>query len=34
MILTALENSSEPPDGLSVDESAAIHLYTMQWPGS
>ena len=28
------ENSKEPMDNLSQDESAAIHLYSMQWPDS
>lgn len=32
MLHTATKNSEEPCDGLSTDESAAIHLYTMQWP--
>jgi hypothetical protein len=32
MVWTAKRNSSKPPDGLTTDESAAIHLYTMQWP--
>src|SRR5689334_4267294 len=27
----AKENSKTPPDGLTQDESAAIHLYTMQF---
>ena len=31
MVDTALDNSKKPADGLSVNESAAIHLYTMQW---
>lgn len=34
MVSTALQNSKKPPDGLTTDESAAIHLYTMQWPDS
>lgn len=32
MVETARRNSRKPADGLTVDESAAIHLYTMQWP--
>jgi hypothetical protein len=32
MVQIARANSDESPDGLSIDESAAIHLYTMQWP--
>ncbi|CAF0775594.1 unnamed protein product [Adineta ricciae] len=31
MVHTAKSNSKKPADGLTVDESAAIHLYTMQW---
>jgi hypothetical protein len=31
MVDTAKRNSKKPSDGLSSDESAAIHLYTMQW---
>ena len=31
MVETALDNSRKPTDGLTVNESAAIHLYTMQW---
>lgn len=31
MVDTALDNSRKPTDGLTVNESAAIHLYTMQW---
>lgn len=27
----AKTNSAEPKDGLSQDESAAIHLYTLEW---
>ncbi|CAF3338909.1 unnamed protein product [Rotaria sp. Silwood2] len=34
MIYTAVENSNEPSDNLRPDESAAIHLYTMEWSGS
>jgi hypothetical protein len=30
-IWVALENSKNPPDNLTQDESAAIHLYTMEW---
>ena len=30
-IATAKINSTEPEDGLSPDESASIHLYTMEW---
>ena len=33
-IWIAGNNSSEQKDGLTKDESAAIHLYTMQWPDS
>ncbi|CAF1029126.1 unnamed protein product [Rotaria magnacalcarata] len=32
MIKIALRNSRKPVNGLTSDESAAIHLYTMQWP--
>ncbi|CAF1484696.1 unnamed protein product [Adineta ricciae] len=32
MIYTARRNSRKPRDNLTEDESAAIHLYTMQWP--
>ena len=32
MIRTARKNCREPGDNLTEDESAAIHLYTMQWP--
>lgn len=32
MVCTAKWNSREPQDNLTTDESAAIHLYTMQWP--
>ena len=28
------ETPEEPPDGLTIDESAAIRLYTMEWEGS
>ncbi|CAF2956895.1 unnamed protein product, partial [Rotaria sp. Silwood2] len=31
MVDTAQQNSKKPADGLTRDESAAIHLYTMQW---
>ena len=31
MVDIAKSNSKKPADGLTVDESAAIHLYTMQW---
>ncbi|CAF1295646.1 unnamed protein product [Rotaria sordida] len=31
MVDTAKRNSKKPADGLTSDESAAIHLYTMQW---
>ncbi|CAF4600638.1 unnamed protein product [Rotaria sp. Silwood2] len=31
MVDTAKQNSKKPTDGLTRDESAAIHLYTMQW---
>jgi hypothetical protein len=30
-IIIAKMNSTEPENGLSQDESAAIHLYTMEW---
>ncbi|CAM4973563.1 unnamed protein product [Rotaria socialis] len=32
MVDIALQNSNEPPDGITTDESAAIHIYTIQWP--
>src|SRR4051794_35398022 len=32
MIWTAERNSQDPSDGLTSDESASIHLYTMEWP--
>jgi hypothetical protein len=32
MVETARRNSRKPADGLTQDESGAIHLYTMQWP--
>ncbi|CAF0810886.1 unnamed protein product, partial [Didymodactylos carnosus] len=32
MVKTAKRNSRKPSDDLTPDESAAIHLYTMQWP--
>ena len=31
-VWTALENSKHPADDLTQDESAAICLYTLQWP--
>ena len=31
MVDTAIRNSKKPADGLNTNESAAIHLYTMQW---
>ncbi|CAM4765092.1 unnamed protein product [Rotaria magnacalcarata] len=31
MVDTALQNSEKPADNFTVEESAAIHLYTMQW---
>ncbi|CAF1389981.1 unnamed protein product [Adineta steineri] len=31
MVYTAKRNSKTPADGLTTNESAAIHLYTMQW---
>lgn len=31
-VKTAIRNSQQPSDGLSSDESAAIRLYTMEWP--
>ncbi|CAF1369533.1 unnamed protein product [Rotaria sp. Silwood1] len=34
MVDTAKQNSKKPADGLTQDESAAIHLYTMQWEES
>ncbi|CAF4415314.1 unnamed protein product, partial [Rotaria magnacalcarata] len=34
MVHTALQNSTEPSNGLTANEAAAIHLYTMQWPES
>jgi hypothetical protein len=30
-IVIAKMNSTEPEDNLTVDESASIHLYTMEW---
>ena len=30
-VTIAKMNSSEPEDGLSPDESAALHLYTIEW---
>jgi len=32
MVWTAERNSEDPSDGLTSDESASIHLYTMEWP--
>ena len=33
LVQTAINETPEvPPDGLTIDESAAIRLYTMQWP--
>jgi hypothetical protein len=32
MIWTAERNSADPSDCLTSDESASIHLYTMEWP--
>ena len=32
MVWTAKRNSRNPTDGLTSDESAAIHLYTLEWP--
>jgi hypothetical protein len=32
MVWTAKRNSEEPSDGLTSDESASVHLYTMEWP--
>jgi hypothetical protein len=32
MVQIAKRNSKTPPNGLTPDESGAIHLYTMQWP--
>jgi hypothetical protein len=32
MVQIAKRNSKKPTDGLTPDESGAIHLYTMQWP--
>jgi hypothetical protein len=32
MVQIAKRNSKKPTDGLTPDESSAIHLYTMQWP--
>jgi hypothetical protein len=32
MIWTAERNCDDPLDGLTTDESASIHLYTMEWP--
>ncbi|CAF1534511.1 unnamed protein product, partial [Adineta steineri] len=31
MVMISKRNSRKPKDGLTVDESAAIHLYTLQW---
>jgi hypothetical protein len=33
-ILIAKKNSRQPADGLTPDESASIHLYTMEWDES
>lgn len=33
-VLIAKKNSQSPPDHLTPDESAAIHLYTMEWNDS
>ncbi|CAF3202571.1 unnamed protein product, partial [Rotaria sp. Silwood2] len=30
-IETAMDNCRHPPDGLTQNESAAIHIYTMEW---
>ena len=32
MVEIARRSSKKPADGLTTDESGAIHLYTMQWP--
>ncbi|CAF3675920.1 unnamed protein product [Rotaria sordida] len=32
MVWTAKRNSRNPSDGLTSDESASIHLYTLEWP--
>jgi hypothetical protein len=32
MVQTVKRNSRKPVDGLTPDESASIHLYTVQWP--
>ena len=32
MIWTAKRNARNPEGGLTPDESAAIHLYTLEWP--
>ncbi|CAF4839605.1 unnamed protein product, partial [Rotaria sp. Silwood1] len=32
MVWTAKRNSRNPLDGLTSDESASIHLYTLEWP--
>lgn len=34
MVYTALQNSRESGDDITVDESAAIHIYTLEWPES
>jgi hypothetical protein len=34
MVWTAKRNSRNPSDGLTSDESASIHLYTLEWPES
>ena len=33
-IFIAKKNSEQPKNGLTQDESASIHLYTMEWNGS
>jgi len=32
MVWTAKRNSRNPEDNLTPDESASIHLYTLEWP--
>ncbi|CAF1490316.1 unnamed protein product [Adineta steineri] len=34
MVMISKRNSRKPKDGLTIDESAAIHLYTLQWDES
>jgi hypothetical protein len=34
MVWTAERNCDDPLDGLTCDESASIHLYTMEWSGN